>query len=137
MTEPNEPLVTFDRCPVCGGTERVGEQLHAKLVQEGYLTPDSPKGQVLQIQYIDQEKMRHAALAGLSNKVKIKVGAYYWDVCAHVVNADDGRKCGNIYCTRVELIEQEAIVQLQQPQPQRPGNNDPRWRGIGRSINPS
>jgi hypothetical protein len=112
--------VTFDACPVCKGKKRLGADHIQQLKDAGVLHKDSFKnGFMHQIPLLDQA---HPPTI-LGPTIKVNVANLYFDACAD---------CGTMYCTRFEIVEMPAQIQMQQrPSPPPPAGRffPPLWRG--------
>ncbi len=104
--EAKPPLVfkTHDKCPVCGSREREGEKIFKRLREENYVGENTPLEQAIQVQVMDQEKMKKQAMTSLTGMVKIKVIGYHWDVCSN---------CGTMYILKTVVTDVDAKVQMQ------------------------
>jgi hypothetical protein len=96
----------FDACPVCQSKVRLGAGWIQQLKDEGLIHKDSFNGGLMhQIPLLD-EKHPPSIIA---QTFKIPVILIYWDVC----------ECGNMYCTKFDVVNAPAQVQTQQ----RPASN--------------
>lgn len=106
---PKEKMViprVFDACPVCHSKNRLGAGYIQQLKDEGILHKDSFNGGLMhQIPMLDQA---HPP-AILGPVLKVPIVLVYWDVC----------ECGNMYCTKFDVVQQPMQMQMQRSQ-QRP-----------------
>ncbi len=94
------PIQGHDKCPHCGGEERIGRSKIAELKRDGLLEEHMfPKGPVWAMPLIDQSKPIHISALSIS-KPKIPILQVYWDICGNP-------ECVGIYVTAVEFIMQE------------------------------
>ena len=106
-TEPTDEKMTLpvvhDACPVCKSTKRLGAGMIQQLKDEGVIHKDSfNEGLINQIPLVDQA---HPPTI-IGAQIKIRVMLVYWDVC----------ECGAMYCTKFNVVEAPAQVQMQPPQ---------------------
>jgi hypothetical protein len=96
----------------------MAESVIKQLREEGLIHKDSFTANCLvtQIPLIDQS---HPP-AFLAPTVKVKVLNIYWDICAD---------CGAEYCTRFEVVDMPAQVQMQK----QPGRMPPGLSGMTRN----
>lgn len=113
-TEKKHPpfLVTHEKCPVCGSTERLGQQVVDELKKDKAL-PEAfaYAGVTLQAPLFDP--MHPPSI--LATAFTIKGLILCIDVCA---NPD----CGVVYCTRFDVVDRPAQI-VPQPPPGQQGLN--------------
>ena len=108
---------TFDACPKCGSKVRLAAAAIQQLKDEGRLHKDSFNGGLMhQIPLLDQAHPPSI----LGPMIKLPMLYVYWDVC----------ECGEMYCTRFDMIEAPAQVNMQHqaPPPGFRGFNPPTHR---------
>ena len=106
-TEPVREKMTLpvvhDVCPVCKSPKRLAASYIQQMKDEGLLHKDAlGAGLVHQIPLVDPA---HAPTI-IGAHIKVKILAVYWDVC----------ECGIMYCTKFDVVETLAQVQMQAPQ---------------------
>ena len=106
--EPEKEKITFprifDQCPNCGSQVRLATAAIQQLKDAGTVHKDSfNTGLMHQIPLLDQA---HPPTI-LGPQIKIPMLLIYWDVC----------ECGTMYCTKFEVIQAPAQVEMQQPAP--------------------
>ena len=103
-TQPQFPM-TFDKCPVCGGTDTITKAFKRVLVEKGLFREEIP---VAMAQSVTPFADPSAILFGVRAPALITK----YDVCG---------SCGCYYCVRVDLGEVEL---------QAPGSmNQPKFQG--------
>lgn len=113
MEEENKLVlpVVHDRCPVCGSTVRLAEAYIKQCIGDGSLPQGifGGEGMMFRIPLIDPQ---HPPVI-MSTRMMVKILLIQWDVCG----GKDGSPCGNIYCTRLEVNERPADIQMQVNRP--------------------
>jgi len=85
--------MTFDKCPVCGGTDTVAKAFKQTLVEKGLFREEIP---VAIAQSVTPFTDPSAILIG----VRVPALITKYDVCANP-------NCGCYYCVRIDLVEVE------------------------------
>lgn len=97
------PMKGHDKCPQCGGKERIGREKIAEMVAAGELEEGLfPKGPTWSMPLIDQTKPIMIGPLSIT-KPKIPILFVYWDVCANP-------ECMGVYVTGVDFVEQEIEI---------------------------
>lgn len=102
---PNEEITTFDVCPNCGSGKRIGEKVIKKFKESGILSEKAAGNLVFPIPMADTEKLQQAALRSLTGMITMNSLNIWWDIC---------EMCGTMYCIKVETVEQQVPVRIQQ-----------------------
>lgn len=87
----------FDKCPVCGSTERIAEMEGNSLKAAGRMKKDAKVVMyTIQTPIVDATRILHSAIAPILIS--------FYDECS---------KCGNFYCTEVNKVMAQVDVQPQ------------------------
>lgn len=98
--------IVHDKCPVCGSTARLGQAAINQFKSQGILPKEAfgGGGLLLQARLFDP----HHPPVVITPTIIVKVIQVHWDVCGGYPD----KPCGTIYCTRFEILDQVADVQL-------------------------